>query len=185
MTRFIFIVAILVFALCGFVARAGTQVNVTQQHNNPSRDGLYIDPAFTLGQAGNLIGDLNFNGTMSGKFMLNRFTSRAGQTARCYSVTESNNVYALNAITGTVIWQRNVSGRRSLQVCRVETQSARHTRHTSCRSRLPIAFLGCNGRWRDQKAFHLFPERGHRRDQAGWPVDVNAKAMYNGIISRP
>ena len=47
MTRFIFIVAILVLALCGFVARANAQVNVTQENNNLSRDGLYIDPAFT------------------------------------------------------------------------------------------------------------------------------------------
>ena len=54
MTRFIFIVAILVFALCGFVARAGTQVNVTQKNNNLSRDGLYIDAAFTPGNAANL-----------------------------------------------------------------------------------------------------------------------------------
>ena len=66
MTRFIFIVAILVFALCGFVARAGTQVNVTQKNNNPSRDGLYIDPAFTPANAANLVRDLNFNGTIVG-----------------------------------------------------------------------------------------------------------------------
>jgi len=28
-------------------ARAGTQVNVTQEHNNPSRNDVYIDSAFT------------------------------------------------------------------------------------------------------------------------------------------
>ena len=47
MRSFIFIIAILVVCLCGVVARAGTQVNVTQEHNNPSRDGVYIDAAFT------------------------------------------------------------------------------------------------------------------------------------------
>ena len=41
MTLLIFIVSILVFALFGDIARAGTQVNVTQEHNNPSRDGVY------------------------------------------------------------------------------------------------------------------------------------------------
>jgi hypothetical protein len=67
MTRFIFIVAILVFALCGFVAPATAQVNVTQEHNNPSRDGLYIDPAFTPSAGAGLTRDLNFNGTISGE----------------------------------------------------------------------------------------------------------------------
>ena len=35
-------------------AVAGSSVNVTQHHNNPSRDGLYIDPAFTTAAAANL-----------------------------------------------------------------------------------------------------------------------------------
>ena len=66
MARLIFIFAILVFALCGFVARASAQVNVTQKNNNPSRDGLYIDSAFTPGNAANLVRDLGFNGTIVG-----------------------------------------------------------------------------------------------------------------------
>ena len=34
-----------VTVLSGFEARA--QVNVIQEHNNPSRDGVYVDAAFT------------------------------------------------------------------------------------------------------------------------------------------
>ena len=67
MTRLIFIVAILVFALCGFVPHVSAQVNVTQKNNNPSRDGLYIDPLFTPGNAANLVRDLNFDGTIVGQ----------------------------------------------------------------------------------------------------------------------
>ena len=66
MRSFIFTVAIFVVCLCGVAARAGTQVNVTQEHNNPSRDGVYIDAAFTPSAAANLTRDLNFNGTISG-----------------------------------------------------------------------------------------------------------------------
>jgi len=58
MTRLFFIVAILVSALCDGVVRAGTQVIVTQEHNNPSRDGVYIDSAFTPSAAANLTRDL-------------------------------------------------------------------------------------------------------------------------------
>jgi hypothetical protein len=45
---------------------ANAQVNVTQFHNHSTRDGLYIDSAFTQSAAANLTRDLNFNGTISG-----------------------------------------------------------------------------------------------------------------------
>src|ERR1700756_3487339 len=45
---------------------ANAQVNVTQEHNHLSRDGLYVDPAFAPSNAANLTRDLNFNGTISG-----------------------------------------------------------------------------------------------------------------------
>ena len=42
------------------------QVNVTQFHNHASRDGLYVDSAFTPSAAANLGWDLNFDGTIVG-----------------------------------------------------------------------------------------------------------------------
>ena len=49
-------------AVCGIVvlsgAEAHAQVNVTQEHNNSSRDGVYIDAVFTLSAAENLTRDL-------------------------------------------------------------------------------------------------------------------------------
>ncbi|PYI95954.1 MAG: hypothetical protein DME98_14480 [Verrucomicrobia bacterium] len=47
-------------------AEAHAQVNVTQEHNNSSRDGVYIDAVFTLSAAENLTRDLNLNGIISG-----------------------------------------------------------------------------------------------------------------------
>jgi len=38
------------------------QVNVVQEHNNLSRDGINVDPAFTLANAANLARDLTFDG---------------------------------------------------------------------------------------------------------------------------
>ena len=101
MTRLIFIVAILVFALCGFVARTSAQVNVTQKNNNPSRDGLYIDPAFTPGNAANLVRDLNFDGTIVGNVHAQPLYIEGGPNGpMIIAVTASNNIYALNARTG-------------------------------------------------------------------------------------
>ena len=92
------------------------QVNVTQEHNNLSRDGLYIDAAFTPAAAAGLTRDLNFNGTISGNVYAQPLYIEGGPSGpMIIAVTESNNVYALNATTGTVIWQRNL-GTPSLPV---------------------------------------------------------------------
>ena len=75
MTRLIFIIAILVFALCSVVPRTSGQVNVTQKNNNASRDGQYIDPAFTSGNGAKLVRDANFDGTIVGNTTLTRPSS--------------------------------------------------------------------------------------------------------------
>ena len=61
---------------------AHAQVNVTQEHNNPSRNGVYVDTAFTPSAAANLTRDLNFNGTMPAMFTPSLFTSKAAQMGR-------------------------------------------------------------------------------------------------------
>src|SRR5262249_17062593 len=91
---------------CG---QAHAQVNVTQEHNNPSRDGVYVDAAFTLSAAANLTRDLNFNGVISGNVYAQPLYIEGGPNwPMIIAVTESNNVYALDATGGTVIWQRNL-----------------------------------------------------------------------------
>ena len=111
MTRLIFIVTIFVFALCGFVARTSAQVNVTQEHNNPSRDGVYIDSAFTPSAAANLTRDLGFNGTISGAVYAQPLYIEGGPNGpMIIAVTELNNVYALDATTGLPIWSRTDIG---------------------------------------------------------------------------
>src|SRR5258707_10830268 len=111
MTRFIFIVAIFVVCLCAVVARAGTQVNVTQEHNNPSRDGVYVDAAFTSSAAVNLTRDLGFAGTISGAVYAQPLYIEGGPNGpMIITVTELNNVYALDATTGLPIWSRTDIG---------------------------------------------------------------------------
>jgi hypothetical protein len=55
---------------------ASAQVNVTQFHNNAKRDGLYVDAAFTLANAANLIRDPNFDDTISGAVYAQPLKSR-------------------------------------------------------------------------------------------------------------
>ena len=56
----------LVGILWSVVPGIDAQVNVIQEHNNVSRDGVYIDAAFTPEAAAGLTRDLSFNGTISG-----------------------------------------------------------------------------------------------------------------------
>ena len=88
---------------------ANASVNVTQHHNNQSRDGHFIAPAFTQAAAANVTRDTNFNGTIVGNVYAAPLYIEGGPSGPMVIVaTESNNVYALNAATGAIIWQRNV-----------------------------------------------------------------------------
>ncbi len=100
-----------VFAGLSGVVPAKAAVNVTQHHNHLSRDGLYIDPAFTKTLAAGLTRDLTFNGTIAGNVYAQPLYIEGGPRGRAViiAVTESNNVYALDAITGLVVWHTNVA----------------------------------------------------------------------------
>ena len=73
-------------------------------------DDVVIRRIFINAAAANVTRDLNFNGTISGNVYAQPLyvENGPGGAAMVIVVTESNNIYALNAATGSVIWQRNV-----------------------------------------------------------------------------
>jgi hypothetical protein len=90
---------------------ANAQVNVTQKNNHPSRDGHYIDAAFTPTNAANLTRDTGFNGAVVGNVHAQPLYIEGGANGpMVIVVTASNNVYALHADTGTPIWSRTDIG---------------------------------------------------------------------------
>src|SRR5206468_4667645 len=184
MTRFILIVAILVFALCGFVARANSQVNVTQKNNNLSRDGLYIDPAFTQVNAANLVRDLNFDGTIVGNVHAQPLYIDGGPNGpMIIAVTASNNIYALNANTGQIIWNRTDIGppvTSGLPCGNISPVGTIGTPVVDLASRSLFFDALIDGVTKKHFIYSLNVDTGVTN--AGWPVDVNATAMYNGII---
>src|SRR5947199_1449677 len=95
---------VVIVCLASAAVPADAQVNVTQFHNHESRDGLYIDVAFTSSAAANLTRDLKFDGTISGNVYAQPLYIEGGpgSTAKIIAVTESNNVYALDAVDGTI-----------------------------------------------------------------------------------
>ena len=77
-------------------------INVTQHHNHATRDGLYVDPAFTRAAATALKRDLSFNGVIAGHVYAQPLYIEGGPGGRAMviAVTESNYVYALDAASG-------------------------------------------------------------------------------------
>src|SRR5438128_4666474 len=182
MRRFVFIITIFVVALCDIAARAGTLVNVTQEHNNASRNGVYIDSAFTPSAAANLMRDLSFNGTISGNVYAQPLYIESGPNGpMVIAVTESNNVYALNAITGTVIWQRNVGTPAPTGACpgNISPNGITGTPVVDLGSRSLFFDAVINGSPVKHFIYSLNVDTG--ATNPNWPVDVNATATYNGM----
>ena len=180
--------AVVIVWLSSAVAPAGAQVNVTQFHNHDSRDGLYIDSALTPDAVAKLTRDLNFDGTIAGNVYAQPLYIEGGPSGKAMVLvaTESNNVYALDAIDGSVIWERNVGPAVPLS-------------DLPCASKFdimgitgtPVVDLGSRALFLDAM---ITPDGGTTKQHLilslnvdtgdinpGWPVDVEATASYNGV----
>src|ERR1044072_7879370 len=90
------------------VVPASAQVNVTQFHNHQSRDGLYIDPAFTRSAAVNLARDLTFDCTILGNVYAqppHPHTRRADK-AVIFVATKKNNFYGFEGGRAPVVGKK-------------------------------------------------------------------------------
>jgi hypothetical protein len=174
---------VIVAGLWGALFPINAQVAVIQEHNNLSRDGLYIDSAFTPSAAASVTRDLNFNGTISGNVYAQPLyvENGPGGAAMVIVVTESNNIYALNALTGAVIWQRNVGPPVSsgLPCGNISPLGITGTPVVDLASRALFFDAMIDGATKKHFIYSLNVDTG--AINAGWPVDVNAKATYNGV----
>ena len=176
--------SLLIAVCCTAALAANAQVNVTQKNNNPSRDGLYIDSAFTPGNAANLVRDLNFNGTIVGNVHAQPLYIEGGPNGpMIIAVTASNNIYALNATTGAVIWQRTDIGppvTSGLPCGNISPVGTIGTPVVDLASRSLFFDALIDGVTKKHFIYSLNVDTG--ATNAGWPVDVNATAIYNGIL---
>src|SRR4030095_7796810 len=98
------------------------------------------------------------------------------------AVTESNNVYALNATAGTVIWQVNVGPpvTSGLPCGNINSTSLTRAPVVYLTSRRLFFDALIDGTTKKHFIFSLNADTG-ATTPGGWPVDVNATASYNGI----
>jgi PQQ enzyme repeat len=183
MRPFFSIFSLVVAGWWSAVLPTNAQVNVTQEHNNLSRDGLYIDSAFTPSAAAGVTRDLNFTGTISGNVYAQPLyiENGPGGASMVIVVTESNNVYALNALTGAVIWQRNLgpSVTSGLPCGNINPLGITGTPVADLASRSLFFDAMIDGATKKHFIFSLNVDTG--ATNPGWPVDVNATATYNGM----
>jgi hypothetical protein len=169
------------------VAPTSAQVNVTQFHNHDSRDGLYVDSAFTPRAAAYLTRDLNFDGTIVGNVYAQPLYLDNGPGGRptIIVVTESNNVYALDAVDGRVIWERNVGDplpANDVACTIIDPLGITSTPIVDLASRsLFLAAMTTPDGGTTKKHFILSLNVDTGDINPGWPVDVEATASYNGI----
>ena len=178
-----FVLGNLWVVVAGLIASSTqAQVNVTQEHNHLSRDGLYLDSAFTQTAAANLRRDLNFNGTISGSVYAQPLyvENGPGGAAMVIVATETNHVYALNASTGNVIWQRYVGApvTSGLPCGNISPLGITGTPVVNLPTRSLFFDAMVAGQTIKHLIFSLNVDTGTTR--SGWPVNVNAKARYNG-----
>jgi hypothetical protein len=163
------------------------QVNVTQFQNHSSRDGLYIDSTFTQSAAANLTRDLNFDGTIQGEVYAQPLYIDNGPGGRptIIAVTQLNNVYALDAVDGSIIWQRNVGPPvpgDHLDCSLFDFMGILGTPIVDLNSR--ALFLNAmttpdGGTTKKHYILSLNVDTGNTNP--GWPVDVEETVSYNGI----
>ena len=101
------------------------------------------------------------------------------------AVTESNNVYALDAIDGSVIWERNVGDpvpADGLICTKFDPMGIIGTPIVDLASRalfLDAMITPDSGETKKHLIFSLNVDTGDINP--GWPVDVEATVSYNGI----
>ena len=187
-THVLIVIACPVLAMLLAAVPANGAVNVPEHHNHDSRDGLYIDPAFTLAAAANLKRDTNFNGTISGNVYAQPLYIEDGPGGRAMiiAVTESNNVYALDTANGSVIWQRNVGvpvPMSKLPCGDINPLGITGTPVVDLPSRTLLfdaMTTPDNGTTKRHLIYAMNVDTG--TTNSGWPVDVNATATNGTTV---
>ena len=181
-----------VLASCVFVAGSrdpASAVNVTAHHNNLSRDGLYVDSAFVPALASGLKRDSKFSGTITGNVYAQPLYIEDGPDGKAMVIvaTEANNVYALDALTGSVIWTTNVG------------PPVPSSGVLPCGNVLPVGISGTPVVDLPSRALFFdamirLPSPGTAKHfifsvnvdtgtlNPGWPVDVEAKVRFGNIV---
>jgi outer membrane protein assembly factor BamB len=152
---------------------------VLQYHKSATRDGLYVDAAFTRAAAAGLHRDTAFSATIQGPTyaQLLYLEGSAGRSDVVIAATEQNRVYALDATNGSLVWEQQLGTPASRSgICgNVEPLGITGTPVIDAASRtlyLDAMTIPAGSTTRKHLVFALSADDGSVR--AGWPFDVSS-----------
>jgi outer membrane protein assembly factor BamB len=166
---------------------AGSNANVLQHHKNATRDGAYVEPAFTASAAAKLHIDAKFRAEIEGPTFAQPLYFAGGPRGKDVVIvaTQQNQVYALDAATGATVWQKRLGSpvsRARLPCGNIETLGITGTPVIDAASRtlfVDAMTTPDDGTTKKHLIFGLSVDDGSTR--AGWPVDVSA--IVKGFLS--
>lgn len=159
--------------------------SVLQHHKNATRDGVYVDAAFTKAAAAALHRDSTFTATLSGPTYAQPLYLENGSGGKDIVIlaTERNEVVAFDAANGTVVWQKTLATpvpRSNLPCGNIDPMGITGTPAIDAASRtLLVNAMTLDAGVVKHKVFALATEDGSTK--SGWPVDVGATATANGL----
>lgn len=169
-------------------ATAGREASVLQHHNSAARSGLYIVPTLTKAAAARLHRDSAFRVPLQGPtYAQPLFWAAAHPKDRDLLIvaTEQNRVYAVDASTGAMVWQRSLGAPvplRALPCGNIDPLGITGTPVIDPASRtlfLDALTTPDGGRTKKHLIVALSIDDGSMRP--GWPVDVSSAARTETI----
>ena len=154
--------------------------SVLQHHKNATRDGFYVDSAFTKAASAGLTRDTTFDGTVTGAMYSQvLYVDDPGGKDLVIATTEENVVVALDASTGSVAWMKSLAApvkKAQLPCGNITTLGITGTPVIDAATRtLYVAAMTTpdGGTTKQHLVYALSIDDGSMK--TGWPVDVAAK----------
>src|SRR5260370_37074010 len=172
---------------CSMIIASSAGADVLQHHNNPTRDCQIVVPLFTRDAVMNIHRDFTFEAFLPGPTYAQPLyvSNGPGGTAALIAATEKNEVLALDASSGTTLWETNLGApvpRSSLPCGNVDPVGVTSTPVIDIDSRtLYVAAMTPpdGGATKQHLIYALLLDDG--TTVPGWPVDVSASVSFGGL----
>jgi hypothetical protein len=158
--------------------------SVLQHHKNATRDGVYVDDAFTVAAAGKLHRDKTWNATIAGPTYAQPLYFEGGPGGKDVVIvaTEQNEVSALDAADGSVVWRKTLGApaqRGTLPCGNISPLGITGTPVIDAASRTLFLDAMTTDSGAPKHMIHAL-SLDDGSPKSGWPVDVSATAKAGG-----
>jgi hypothetical protein len=152
--------------------------SVLERNHHPSRDGLYVQPTLTKAAVASMAMDTTFAGTFTGDTWASPLYLANGPGGKgvFFTVTNGNDVFALDETTGATVWTTNVgaapgqSGQSCGDIMPIGTIST-PVIDASSRTLYVAGAIGTGSMITAHQVHALSVDDGSER--SGWPADLS------------